>query len=46
MTDIMYEIPSRDDVQKCIVSKEVIDGEAEPRLILEGESEDGEDETA
>ena len=46
MTDIMYEIPSRDDVQKCIVSKEVIDGEAEPRLILDGESEDGEDETA
>lgn len=46
MTDIMYEIPSRDDVQKCIVSKEVIDGEAEPRLILIGESEDGEDETA
>jgi hypothetical protein len=46
MTDIMYEIPSWDDVQKCIVSKEVIDGEAEPRLILEGESEDGEDETA
>ena len=46
MTDIMYEIPSRDDVQKCIVSKEVIDGEAEPRLILEGEIEDGEDETA
>ena len=29
-----------------IVSKEVIDGEAEPRLILEGEIEDGEDETA
>ena len=46
MTDIMYELPSRDDVQKCIVSKEVIDGEAEPRLILIGESEDGEDETA
>ena len=46
MTDIMYEIPSRDDVQKCIVSKEVIDREAEPKLILTGESEDGEDETA
>lgn len=46
MTDIMYEIPSRDDVHKCIVSKEVIDGEAEPRLLLMGESEDGEDETA
>ena len=46
MTDIMYELPSRDDVQKCIVSKEVIDREAEPKLILIGESEDGEDETA
>ena len=42
MTDIMYEIPSRDDVQKCIVSKEVIDREAEPRLVLIGEDEDGE----
>ncbi len=46
MTDIMFELPSRDDVQKCIVSKEVIDKEAEPKLVLIGESEDGEDETA
>lgn len=47
MTDIMYEIPSREDVQKCIVSKEAIDKKVEPKLILENQKEaaDG-DETA
>ena len=39
MTDIMYEIPSREDVQKCIVSKEAIDKEVEPKLILAGQIE-------
>jgi len=34
MTDIMYDIPSRDDVVKCIISKETIDGESEPTLVL------------
>lgn len=47
MTDIMYEIPSREDVQKCIVSREAIDKKVEPKLILENQKEaaDG-DETA
>lgn len=34
MTDIMYEIPSRQDVQKCIITKETIDKEIEPKLLL------------
>lgn len=34
MTDIMYEIPSREDVQKCIITKETIDKEVEPKLLL------------
>ncbi len=34
MTDIMYEIPSREDVQKCIVTRETIDQEIEPELLL------------
>ncbi|MCB6994337.1 ATP-dependent Clp protease ATP-binding subunit ClpX [bacterium 210820-DFI.6.37] len=34
MTDIMYEIPSREDVRKCIISKETIDKEIEPKLLL------------
>lgn len=47
MTDVMYELPSRDDVRKCIVSKEMIDKEVEPKLILIGEDDSGEnDETA
>ena len=34
MTKIMYEIPSRDDVEEVIVTKECVTDKAEPRLIL------------
>ena len=34
MTDIMYEIPSRDDVKKCIITKETITKCAQPTLVL------------
>ena len=34
MTDIMYELPSRSDVSKCIINADVVNGKAEPRLIL------------
>lgn len=34
MTDIMYEIPSRDDVKKCIITKETISKGAQPTLVL------------
>ena len=34
MTDIMYEIPSREDVEKCIITRETIDEEIEPKLLL------------
>ena len=34
MTDIMYEIPSRDDVKKCIITKETITEGAQPTLVL------------
>lgn len=34
MTDIMYEIPSREDIGKCIITKETIDHEVEPTLLL------------
>ncbi|SMB89474.1 ATP-dependent Clp protease ATP-binding subunit ClpX [Desulfonispora thiosulfatigenes DSM 11270] len=37
--DVMYEIPSRDDVSKVIVTKEVIEDKAEPKLI-KAESKD------
>ncbi len=38
MTDIMYEIPSREDVQKCIITRETIDKEIEPELLLVDQS--------
>lgn len=34
MTDIMYEIPSRDDIRKCIITKGTIDYDAGPALVL------------
>ena len=41
MTDIMYEIPSRDDVTKCIITKETITEGAKPVLVTgkKGEAE-------
>ncbi|MDO4745146.1 MAG: ATP-dependent protease ATP-binding subunit ClpX [Bacillota bacterium] len=34
MTDIMYELPSRDDVDKCIITRETVEAETEPELVL------------
>ena len=35
MTDVMYEIPSEDDIKECVITKEaVLDGES-PKLIIE-----------
>lgn len=34
MTDIMYELPSRDDVDKCIITRETVEAEEEPELVL------------
>lgn len=34
MLDIMYEIPSRDDIQKCIVTRETIVDGQKPELVL------------
>ena len=32
MTDIMYELPSQEDVTKCIITKDVVENGAEPIL--------------
>ena len=37
MTEIMYELPSRPDVEKCIITKDVVDGNSQPVLVLRGE---------
>lgn len=34
MTDIMYEIPSREDVVKCVITKETIEQKKQPELVL------------
>jgi ATP-dependent Clp protease ATP-binding subunit ClpX len=34
MLDIMFDIPSRDDVEKCLITKDTIDKKSEPTLVL------------
>ncbi|MFU0799164.1 MAG: ATP-dependent Clp protease ATP-binding subunit ClpX [Xylanivirga thermophila] len=34
MLNVMYEIPSRDDVEKCIVTKDTVLNKSDPMLIL------------
>jgi ATP-dependent Clp protease ATP-binding subunit ClpX len=34
MTNIMYEIPSRDDVEEVIITRECVTDNADPKLIL------------
>ena len=35
MTDIMYDIPSREDVKKCIITRETIEEGCRPTLVLD-----------
>jgi ATP-dependent Clp protease ATP-binding subunit ClpX len=39
MMDIMYEIPSREDVKKCVITKETIDNNQQPTLLLDNNNE-------
>lgn len=34
MTDVMYEIPSRNDIKKCVITKDTITNKSEPKLVL------------
>ena len=34
MLDIMYEIPSKNDIKKIIIDKEVIDNDKEPKIVI------------
>ncbi|NMB41876.1 MAG: ATP-dependent Clp protease ATP-binding subunit ClpX [Firmicutes bacterium] len=36
LTDIMYEIPSRDDIDKCIVTPGAVRKEGKPKLLTSG----------
>lgn len=44
MLPIMYDIPARDDIEKCIITKEVVESKKEPKLILKPKKD--EEETA
>jgi len=39
MLDMMYELPSRDDIVKCIITKETVTEKAQPKLILKDGTE-------
>ncbi|ASS37809.1 ATP-dependent Clp protease ATP-binding subunit ClpX [Mogibacterium pumilum] len=37
MTDVMYELPSREDVRKCIVTKETVEEGTMPVLVIDSD---------
>jgi len=39
MLELMYDIPSRDDVDECVINEEVIEQGANPLLVLKQEAE-------
>jgi ATP-dependent protease Clp ATPase subunit len=40
MLELMYEIPSRQDVEECLINEEVIEQQGnEPLLVLKREAE-------
>jgi ATP-dependent Clp protease ATP-binding subunit ClpX len=39
MLDLMYDVPSRDDVEECIINEEVIEQASQPLLVLKQERE-------
>ena len=39
MLDLMYDIPSRDDVEECVINEEVIEQGNAPLMVLKQEAE-------
>ncbi|MEK4521554.1 ATP-dependent protease ATP-binding subunit ClpX [Psychrobacillus sp. FSL W7-1457] len=39
MLDVMYELPSREDIVECVITKETITQHSRPKLLLEDGSE-------
>jgi ATP-dependent Clp protease ATP-binding subunit ClpX len=39
MLDLMYDIPSRDDIEECVINEEVIQQGNEPMLVFKQEAE-------
>ena len=38
MLDVMYDLPSRDNIKECIISEEVVDRKKDPILVYENEA--------
>ncbi len=39
MLDVMYDLPSRDNIKECIISEEVVRNQQEPILVYENQAE-------
>jgi ATP-dependent Clp protease ATP-binding subunit ClpX len=39
MLDLMYDLPSRDDIEECVINEEAIEQGAEPLLVYKQEAE-------
>ena len=39
MMESMYEVPSRDDIKKVIVTKKAVEGDSEPVMVLKNQEE-------
>ncbi|MBW2599172.1 MAG: ATP-dependent Clp protease ATP-binding subunit ClpX [Deltaproteobacteria bacterium] len=44
MLDIMYDIPSRDDIRECLISEDVVLSREKPILVFETTSDSGQEE--
>ena len=39
MVDVMYDLPSKDNVQECVISEDVVDNGQDPMLVYENDKE-------
>ena len=39
MMETMYEVPSRDDIKKVIVTKKSVEGDSDPVIVLKNHEE-------
>ena len=39
MLDVMYDLPSRENIKECIISEEVVERKKDPILVYENEAE-------
>ena len=39
MLDLMYDLPSRDDIEECIINEDVIEQDSDPLLVVKREAE-------